>query len=126
MTSKHCLISLEAAHCPLLTPQGSPPALPANTLPASLTASLLAAGGGFTAGHPLQWLPAMRQLLRALAQAGVDARIFAVEYCLAPEHPFPAAITHITHAYQWISQQAECEGAEMIIGRACLATTIII
>lgn len=57
-------------------------------------------GGGYIFGSP----KTHRQALIAMATA-FDAPVFGLDYRLAPEHPFPAAVEDAAHAYQWLLQQ---------------------
>jgi acetyl esterase len=64
-------------------------------------------GGGFVLGSLVSGDP----LCRTLAlQAGV--RVLSVEYRLAPEHPFPAALTDAARALVWALEHAEELGAD--------------
>lgn len=54
-------------------------------------------GGGYVAGSPA----AYRGLVSYLAAAG-NIRALSVDYRLAPEHPFPAAVEDATAAYRWL------------------------
>ncbi len=54
-------------------------------------------GGGYCIGS----LASHRALIARLA-AACGARALAVEYRLAPEHPFPAAIEDAAAAYRWL------------------------
>ena len=54
-------------------------------------------GGGFVLGSP----DTRRKTAGHLALAA-KARVFAPNYRLAPEHPFPAAIDDAVQAYQWL------------------------
>ena len=57
-------------------------------------------GGGYAIGS----LSTHRHLVALLAQAA-KARALAVDYRLAPEHPFPAAVDDATAAYRWLLSQ---------------------
>lgn len=54
-------------------------------------------GGGFCAGSCASERPLLTRLARA-----AGARGFAVDYRLAPEHPFPAAVEDTVAAYRWL------------------------
>src|SRR2546423_15015824 len=54
-------------------------------------------GGGFVLGSP----DTRRKTAGHLALAA-KARVLVPNYCLALEHPFPAAIDDTVHAYQWL------------------------
>lgn len=61
-------------------------------------------GGGYVIGSPRSH----RHLAADIAVA-VGARTFTLDYRLAPEHPFPAALDHAVAAYRWLiaSQRAK-------------------
>lgn len=69
-------------------------------------------GGGWTIGD----LETHDALCRRLAHHS-GAKVFSVEYRLAPEHPFPAAIDDAMAAYNWIRTQA----ARFEIDPKCIA-----
>lgn len=54
-------------------------------------------GGGYLVGSPRVY----RSVTTRLAQLS-GARVFSLDYRLAPEHPFPAAIDDALSAYQWL------------------------
>ena len=54
-------------------------------------------GGGYVIGS----LATHRSLVSRLARAA-QARSLSVDYRLAPEHPFPAAVEDATAAYRWL------------------------
>lgn len=64
-------------------------------------------GGGLVAGS----VATHDGIARALASAG-DCRIISVEYRLAPEHPFPAAIEDAEAALRFIARHASDFGIE--------------
>jgi monoterpene epsilon-lactone hydrolase len=54
-------------------------------------------GGGYLFGSP----KTHRQVLIAMAKA-FQAPAYGLDYRLAPEHPFPAAVEDAARAYQWL------------------------
>jgi acetyl esterase len=64
-------------------------------------------GGGFVLGSIASADPLCRLLA---AQAGV--RVLSVEYRLAPEHPYPAALDDAIAAYRYAAERAEWLGAD--------------
>ncbi|VVD33692.1 alpha/beta hydrolase [Paraburkholderia dioscoreae] len=64
-------------------------------------------GGGWVVGS----LDTHDSICRELARAS-GCRIVAVDYRLAPEHPFPAAIDDALASYQWIAQNADGLGID--------------
>jgi monoterpene epsilon-lactone hydrolase len=54
-------------------------------------------GGGYQLGSP----GTLRNLI-GLLSAGASARVLSVDYRLAPEHPFPAAVEDALTAYRWL------------------------
>ena len=57
-------------------------------------------GGGYVAGSPATHRPITAALARLAAR-----RVFALEYRLAPEHRFPAAVDDALAGYRWLLQQ---------------------
>ncbi|MEX2205907.1 MAG: alpha/beta hydrolase [Myxococcota bacterium] len=54
-------------------------------------------GGGYVIGSP----STHRELASRIARA-TQARALVIDYRLAPEHPFPAAVEDATAAYRWL------------------------
>jgi acetyl esterase/lipase len=54
-------------------------------------------GGGYTIGS----VKTHRELISRMSRAA-GARALAIDYRLAPEHPFPAAVEDATTAYRWL------------------------
>lgn len=54
-------------------------------------------GGGYVVGS----IATHRGLAERLSRAA-DARVLVIDYRLAPEHPFPAAVEDATAAYRWL------------------------
>lgn len=59
-------------------------------------------GGGFVLGD----LDSHDALCRVLAEQG-QLRVVAVDYRLAPEHPFPAAVDDAIAAWRWVYEHAD-------------------
>ena len=57
-------------------------------------------GGGYCMGS----LTSHRRLVSQLS-ADAKARVLSLEYRLAPEHPFPAAVDDAVAAYQWLLRE---------------------
>ncbi len=57
-------------------------------------------GGGYAIGHPATY----RNYNSRVSEAA-DARVLAVDYRLAPEHPHPAAVEDTLAAYRWVLDQ---------------------
>jgi epsilon-lactone hydrolase len=57
-------------------------------------------GGGYLIGS----LASHRHITASISQAA-GATVFALDYRLAPEHPFPAAVIDAVTAYKWLLQQ---------------------
>ena len=57
-------------------------------------------GGGFVSGSP-----ATHRELAALVSEVTDARVLVIDYHLAPEHPFPAAMEDSLSAYRWLLEK---------------------
>lgn len=57
-------------------------------------------GGGYIVGSPTSH----RHLVAELSRASLSAAL-SVDYRLAPEHPFPAAVTDAVSAYRWLMDQ---------------------
>lgn len=57
-------------------------------------------GGGYCMGSP----SSHRRLVAALS-AQAEARVLSLDYRLAPEHPYPAAVDDAVAAYRWLVAQ---------------------
>ncbi|HEX6248776.1 MAG TPA: alpha/beta hydrolase [Nocardioidaceae bacterium] len=64
-------------------------------------------GGGMMYGD----LDSHDAVCRFLAERA-DVRVLSIDYRLAPEHPFPAAVDDCWASYQWVSEYAEQLGAD--------------
>lgn len=68
-------------------------------------------GGGYVGGSPAQY----RSLTGALALA-CNARVLVLDYRLAPEHPFPAALEDALAAYGWLLEQGHDPSRIVVAG----------
>jgi acetyl esterase/lipase len=68
--------------------------------PAPSIAVLYLHGGGYIFGSP----KTHRQALIAMAKA-FNGPVYGLDYRLAPEHPFPAAVEDAQRAYEWLLHQ---------------------
>lgn len=69
-------------------------------------------GGGFVAGS---WRSTDREVIAALAlESGL--KTLAVDYRLAPEHPFPAALEDVRTALNWLRSQSYESGKIVLAG----------
>lgn len=66
-------------------------------------------GGGFTAGGG-----EMCQLIAKLRAADYGVTVYAVDYRLAPEHPYPAALDDVMAAYREILKQHDA--SSLVVG----------
>lgn len=88
---------------------------PATSAPgAPLPLVIFSHGGGFTIGSLKSHDPQCRYLANA-----IPAIVVALDYRLAPDHPFPAAVEDVDAAVQWLAANAPALGA--VPGRVALA-----
>jgi acetyl esterase/lipase len=69
-------------------------------------------GGGWTAGS----LQTHDSVCRTLAAEGLE--VFAVDYRLAPEHPFPAGLSDAVEAVEWVTAHAAelgCDASRLVL-----------
>lgn len=64
-------------------------------------------GGGFVLGDLVSYQPLCAEIARC-----IDLPVIAVDYRLAPEHPFPAAVEDAVAATRWIAQAPADLGLE--------------
>ena len=67
-------------------------------------------GGGYVFGSP----KSHRAFTYALAKTA-QAEVFSLDYRMAPEHPFPAAVDDAVGAYEWLLGMG-CDPAKIVIG----------
>ncbi len=87
--------SADGVPCEWLIPQGSPPN----------QALVYLHGGGFVYGVTPQHITMVAHLARTMG-----SRALIVDYRLAPEHPFPAALDDCVAAYRWLLRQGFATG----------------
>ena len=92
-------ITVGGVPCELVTPKGA----------ATDKVILYLHGGGYVGGSPRSH----RQLGAKLAEAAGTVAL-SVDYRLAPEHPFPAAVEDALSAYRWLLDKG-FEGSRIII-----------
>lgn len=68
-------------------------------------------GGGYVIGSPTTHRGLAERLSRVAA-----ARVLVIDYRLAPEHPFPAAVDDATAAYRWLLRNGTPPGTIAIAG----------
>src|SRR5262249_59260701 len=68
-------------------------------------------GGGYVIGS----ITAHRDLAGRLSRAAA-ARVLLIDYHLAPEHPYPAAVDDATTAYGWLLRHGAAPARTVIAG----------
>ncbi len=79
--------------------------------PTAPPAVLFVHGGSYVLGSAYGYRP----LAGALAKA-CEANVLIADYRLAPEHPFPAALDDVHHAYAWMLQQNVRASEIVVVG----------
>ncbi len=59
-------------------------------------------GGGFVFGDALQYGDSMNEMLALFKKTGRPCRIFSLEYPLAPENSYPAALNMAIETYEYL------------------------
>lgn len=68
-------------------------------------------GGAFVQGSP-----ATHRELAARISHAVGVAVLSIDYRLAPEHPFPAAVDDATSAYRWLLERGHAPARLMVGG----------
>ncbi len=96
-----------------------PKAIPAGGLPIALVVH----GGGF------RFFSKDSHATVAVQMARAGYLTFTVDYRLAPEHPFPAGLTDVLQAYDWVLREASQYGANserpVVIGESAGANLLL-
>ncbi len=73
-------------------------------------------GGGYTLG----FLPVFKHFAMKLARLGGDVPVFSLDYRVAPEHPYPAALDDACHAVEWLMKEKRIQPQSVIaVGESC-------
>ncbi len=80
---------------------------PIGAAPGALPALIYLHGGGWTFGDWTLYEPFLRRLANATGRV-----VVAVDYRLAPEHPFPAALEDAWNALEWVAANAPWIGVD--------------
>ncbi len=68
-------------------------------------------GGGYTMGSSKA-----TQVVASFLSAASGCRVLCIDYCLAPEHPFPAALEDSITAYRWLLEQGISHSRIVLVG----------
>jgi epsilon-lactone hydrolase len=68
-------------------------------------------GGGYVSGGPMFY----RHFTWRIANL-VNARVWTLEYRLAPENPFPAALEDAVSAFRWLTREMGDSGELLVMG----------
>lgn len=82
--------------------------VPATAAPVTI---LYLHGGGYVSGSPATHRPITAALARL-----TPATVFAADYRLAPEHPYPAALDDAVEGYRWLLRSGTAPGSLVIAG----------
>ena len=75
-------------------------------------------GGGFTIGDSLMYMTSYLYFIEQLAKVhNIKARVFAVEYGLAPETRWPQPRLDVEEAYSYLIRDLDVDPAKVIFGK---------
>ena len=77
-------------------------------------------GGAFAIGSPWHNRDMMSRIARA-----AGGRVLGVDYRLAPEHPFPAALEDTVAAYRWLLESGVDPATVVLAGDSCGANLVL-
>lgn len=69
-------------------------------------------GGGYINAFKNQY----RMMAGLYSEVGKGAKVLTIDYRVAPEHPFPAALQDAYTAYEWLLEQGYCERNIVVAG----------
>ncbi|WIA35307.1 hypothetical protein OEZ86_003762 [Tetradesmus obliquus] len=72
-------------------------------------------GGAFVGGDACMTAWTFQHWMQRLTGSGLHAAVLSVEYPLAPERRFPAAVVDTAAAYTWLRQQLQQQGSSACI-----------
>ncbi len=73
-------------------------------------------GGGYTLG----FLPLFKHFAMKLGRLGGDVPVLSLDYRVAPEHPYPAALDDACHAIEWLAKEKGIKPESVVVaGESC-------
>jgi monoterpene epsilon-lactone hydrolase len=73
-------------------------------------------GGGYTLG----FLPLFKHFAIKLARLGGHVPVLSLDYRVAPEHPYPAALEDALHAIEWLKEKkGVAPESVVVVGESC-------
>lgn len=71
--------------------------------------------GAIIPANPSTYLLFLLRLAESILEQGISVSIFALDYRLAPEHPFPAQLQETTAAYSYLLNEMEILAEKLIV-----------
>ncbi|KAL8915921.1 MAG: hypothetical protein Q9172_006564 [Xanthocarpia lactea] len=72
-------------------------------------------GGGYISSQPAHYLLFLLRLAEAILEQNVSVSIFALDYSLAPEHPFPKQLMEAAAAYNYLIYEEHISPEKIVI-----------